>query len=333
MKDFLCMGVIGCGDIAVSRHLPAMHASDAVRIVALCDTDLGRANQLAARYEVPLATTDHRELLNDPGIDAVVICTPPWITPLLTIESLQAGKHVLCEKPMAVDLETSLKVREAEQSSGCQVQVGFTYRHGPLFETLRTWIRSGQLGAPLIYRMGIFDEIWDPDGNPEHYDRIYRTMERGSPSIHDGAHVADYLNFLSDSRVEEVQSFGLRTREEFPASNYDLSVIRFANGDVAKVEIGWFMPRFPKGEFEVVGPRGIAIFDRDSRTVQLKNETITQTVQLEDDYFESCFKIQLDKFVHSIKTGEPCIPGTQAGIDSLALTKAIEKSISGKPKC
>jgi len=327
LNDPIRIGVIGCGDIAVARHLPTMQASPDVRIVALCDADIDRASTLAVQYEVALATSDHKQLLNDPSIDAVVICTPPWVTPLLTIESLHAGKHVLCEKPMAVDLETAMKVREAEQSSGYRVQVGFTYRHGPLLETLRDWIREDQLGSPLIYRLGIFDEVWDPQGNPEHYDRIYRTMERGSPSIHDGAHMADFLNFLTGSPVADVQSYGLRTRAEFPTSNYDVSVIRFENGDIAKVEIGWFFPRFPVGEFEVVGPRGIAIFDRNAQTVQLKTETTTQTVKLEDEYFQSCFRIQLAKFIRSIRTGEPCVPGTKEGIESLALTKAIEKSI------
>ncbi|MCQ6561769.1 Gfo/Idh/MocA family protein [Paenibacillus mendelii] len=327
MNNPIRIGLIGCGDIAVTRHLPALQASPQVSIAALCDADLDRASQLAVQYEVALATSDYTQLLDDPSIDAVVICTPPWVTPHLTIASLHAGKHVLCEKPMAVDLETAMKVREAEQSSGYQVQIGFTYRHGPLLETLRDWIRDDKLGSPLIYRLGIFDEVWDPQGNPEHYERISRTMERGSPSIHDGAHMADFLNFLTGSAVADVQSFGLRTRSEFPSSNYDVSVIRFENGDIAKVEIGWFMPRFPAGEFEVVGPRGIAIFDRTAQTVQLKSETTTQTVKLEEEYFESCFRIQLDKFIRSIRTGERFVPGTKEGIASLALTKAIEKSI------
>ncbi|RAV17729.1 Gfo/Idh/MocA family protein [Paenibacillus contaminans] len=327
MNESLRIGVIGCGDIAATRHIPALSACSDVRLAALCDADLQRARHLAEQYQVPIATADYRELLQNESLDAVVICTPPWVTPHLTMESLQAGKHVLCEKPMAVDVNTAEKVRETERATGYKVQVGFTYRHGPLLETLREWIKQGKLGSPLVYRLGIFDESWDPTGNPEHYDRIYRTMQHGSPSIHDGAHVADFLQFLAESPVTAVESFGIRTRTEFPTTNYDLSVIRFENGDIAKVEIGWFLPKFPKGEFEIVGPKGIAIFDRFDQYVQLKTGEITETVKLEEDWAASCFSIQLGKFIASIRTNTPCVPGVDEGIGSLALTKAIEKSL------
>ncbi|GGD98413.1 Gfo/Idh/MocA family protein [Paenibacillus nasutitermitis] len=327
MSEALRIGVIGCGDIAASRHIPAIMACPDVQLAALCDADLMRAQQLAGQYQVPLVTEDYRELLQSESLDAVIICTPPWVTPHLTMESLQAGKHVLCEKPMAVDLVTAKKVQATELATGCKVQVGFTYRHGPLLETLRQWIREGRLGSPLVYRLGIFDEVWDPEGNKEHYDRIYRTMQHGSPSIHDGAHVADFLHFLTDSAVASVDAYGIRTRPEFPATNYDLSMIHYENGDIARVEIGWFLPHFPNGEFEVVGPKGIAIFDRFAQYVQLKTDKLTETVKLEEDWAASCFRIQLDKFIASIRMDTPCVPGTAEGIASLALTKQIEQGI------
>lgn len=282
---------------------------------------------LAQQYGVDSATTDYKSLLLNDDLEAIIVCTPPWLTPQITIESLEAGKHVLCEKPMAVHVDMAQKVREAEARSGRKVQVGFTYRHGPLFETLKGWIQAGELGSPLVYRLGIFDEVWNPEGDPEHYRRIFETMKRGSPSIHDGAHVADYLNFFVDSPVQDVFSYGLKTRPEFPSSNYDLTVIRFANGDLAKVEIGWFLPNFPQGEFEVMGPRGIAVFNREEKTVRIKSGQTTREVRLEEDYFESCFRIQLEKFIQSIRTGTPCLPGVDEGIASLALTTTIVEKI------
>lgn len=327
MSKIVRIAVVGCGDIASTRHIPTIHAHPDAALAALCDTDLERARRLADEFDVPVCTADYRELLRDRTIDAVVVATPPWVTPGMTIEFLRAGKDVLCEKPMALSLEAANEVAEAERETGRKVQVGFTYRHDPLLEALKGWIKEGRLGAPLVFRLGIYDEVWDPEGDPEHYRRIFTTMEHGIPSVHDGAHIADFLNFLTDSPVEEVQSFGFKSRPEFPASNYDTSVIRFQNGDMAKVEIGWFYPVFPKGEFEVLGPNGIAVFDRHERYVELTTSEGKERVHHQGDWWETCFRIQLDQFLDSIREGRPFVPGTAEGIYSLGLTKSIEASV------
>lgn len=324
------IGLIGCGDIAVIRHIPTVVAHPEATLAAVCDADRARAYAAAKLCGVETVEEDYKKLLAMEELDAVIVATPPWVTPHVTMEALRSGKHVLCEKPMAIDVETAKRVQATERETGKRVQVGFTYRHGPLLETLKSWIREGRLGSPLVYRIGIFDETWDPARNPEHYERIYRTMRHGCPSIHDGAHVADFLNFLTESPVASVESFGLKTRPEFPSSNYDMAIIRFENGDAAKVEIGWFLPHFPKGEFEVVGPLGIAVFDRFEQIVSLRTRAVTETVRLDEEWAPSCFRIQLTKFIAGIRQNAPFVPGTEEGIRSLSLTKAIEQGIQSR---
>ncbi|MCD9026247.1 Gfo/Idh/MocA family protein [Cohnella silvisoli] len=327
MNDKVRLAVVGCGDIAVTRHIPTIMNHSETELVALCDSDITRVKPLASQNGVRSCTDDYRTLLTDDGIDAVIVATPPWVTPKITMDFLKAGKDVLCEKPMALDLETAKQVSQVEEETGRKVQIGFTYRHDPLLEKLRDWIRADRLGSPLVFRLGIYDEIWDPIGNPEHYDRIHKTMEHGIPSIHDGAHIADFLNMLTDSPVSHVEAFGLQSRPEFPTSNYDTSVIRFANGDMAKLEISWFYPVFPQGEFEVLGPKGLAVFDRFKRYVELRTRETTEREVHEEDWWESCFRIQLDRFVAGIRSEHPFVPGTSEGIYSLSLTKAIEISM------
>ncbi|WP_010273138.1 Gfo/Idh/MocA family protein [Paenibacillus senegalensis] len=321
------LAVIGCGDIAVTRHIPTIVNHPNAVLAALCDADSERLRSLEAQYGGVRMTTDFHEILSDPTVEAVIIATPPWVTPIITQEALQAGKHVLCEKPMATDLETAEEVIETQKITGKQLQIGLTYRHGPLMEKLRSWIEDGRLGSPLLYRLGIFEEPWNPVRDPEHYKRIFQTMAHGSPSLHDGAHVADFLYFLTQSTVTRVDSFGLRTRDEFPSSNYDVSIIRFANGDMAKIEIGWFFPKLPLGEFEVVGPKGYASFDRFNGAVQLVSESHKETVELEEEMAAVCFRSQLESFLASISAGKPCIPGVKEGWNSLYLTKQIDQSL------
>jgi predicted dehydrogenase len=167
MKQVYGLGVIGCGDIATTQHLPALVAAPRVRLAAVCDADEGRARAAAQRFGAPRHATDYRAVLDDPLVDAVVVATPPWVTPRLTMEALRAGKDVLCEKPMATSLPVAREVAAVERETGGLVQVGFTYRHGPLMEALRGWIAAGRLGRPLALRVGIFDELYDPQGHPE----------------------------------------------------------------------------------------------------------------------------------------------------------------------
>lgn len=321
------VGVIGCGDIASARHIPALHAHSRITLAALCDVDYDRAAALSRQYNVPSATNDYRDMLQNEALDAVVIATPPWITPAIAVDALRSGKDVLCEKPMALDLDAADEVIRAEQETGRRVQVGFTYRHGPLLETMRTWIREGRLGAPLIFRFGIFDETWDPSGNPDHLQRIVRTMETGTPFLHDGAHIADFLHFLTGSAAVRVDSFGAKTRDEFPCPNYNVSMIQFANGDMAKVEIGWLLPKFPRGEFEVAGPLGLIVLDRKRQTVTLHADAVRHRLMLEEDWVDSCFRIQLDAFIDSVRNHAPCVPGTAEGRNSLQLTKWMESAM------
>lgn len=321
------IAVIGCGDIAVRKHIPTIVNEHHAQLVALCDLDETRIARLAAQFHIPHTTSDYTTLLASPELDAVIIATPPWITPHIAIEFLHAGKHVLCEKPMAVNVEVAERVAQAEKQSGRKIQIGFTYRHGLLMNTLKSWIEQGLLGSPLVYRISVFDETWNPQGDPEHYDRIMKTMETGSPSLHDGAHIADFLNFLTGSTFTTISSFGAKSREEFPATNYDVSVIRFANGDMAKVEIGWFYPTFPGGEFEVVGPCGIAIYDRAGQFVELRAGDQVNRVILTEDWADSCFREQLNRFIHSIVHDEPCVPGAAEGLASLRLTAEIQNRL------
>jgi predicted dehydrogenase len=285
--------------------------------------------QAAGRFGALHATTDVALVLADPAIDAVIVATPPWVSPVLTIQALRVGKDVLCEKPMALTLEQARDVQAVERATDRFVQVGFVLRHGPLFGALRRWIAEGRLGGPLEFRIGIFDEVWDPVGDPEHYARILATLEHGAPCIHDGAHTMDHLHFLLDAQATRLASWGRRTRPEFPRPNLNQAVIEFAGGHRARAEIGWFLPEFPAGEWVIIGPKGMATFDQQGGRSVLRSETGDEVVRLDasEDWFVSCFRHQLEVFVHGVRTRVPPSPGTADGIASLALCQHFERGM------
>lgn len=327
MTALVNLAVIGCGDVAMHRHLPAIRANRMVRLAAVCDTVTERAENAAAHFGAGQVVIDPDAIFADKAIDAVVIATPPWVTPALTIAALCAGKDVLCEKPMALTLAEAHAVREAERASDHFVQVGFVLRHGPMFGTLRRWIAEDRLGSPLSLRIGVFDETYDPEGNPAHYARIMATLAHGAPCTHDGAHTMDHLHYLLSDRAARIAGWSRTTRPEFPRPNYNGALIAFTGGHEARVEIGWFLPTFPPGEWNIIGPKGMATFDQAKGEVVLESESGTERVALDEEWIPSCFRHQLDTFVRAIHSRVPPEPGSRAGLESLALCLAFERAL------
>lgn len=321
------IGVIGCGDIAITAHFPAMARCPDAEIYAISTRKKERLHSLQKQYNVPFATTDYRELLALKEVDAVIVATPPWVTPEITIEALEAGKDVLCEKPVAMTIDEAEKMKASAASTGRKLMVGMTYHHDPILHKMKEWVRSGRVGSPVLFRVSVYDELWDPQENPEHYNRILETLRHGSPSVHEGSHVFDWLHVVNGAQITTVSSYGFRSRPEFPDSNYDITVLDYSNGDRARVEVGWFLKKFPEFDFEAVGPLGIARMNSHKRIAQL--ETAQETEQYQDPrgWWEHCFDLQTERFLRLIQDGGECSPNMDDAIYTMRATDAVRCSM------
>jgi len=123
------VGIIGCGGIANSKHLPNIQKLGGVDVVAFCDLIEEKAAKSAAQFGTPDAQvfTDYRDLLKL-ELDAVYVCTPNRSHSFITVDALHAGKHVMCEKPMAINHEEAKKMLEAAQQTGKLLTIGYQNR-------------------------------------------------------------------------------------------------------------------------------------------------------------------------------------------------------------
>ncbi len=128
--DIIKIGVIGCGGIANNKHMPAYKANKEAKMVAFCDIVVERAQKAKAEYgdEEAKVYTDYKELLKDESIDAVLVLTHNSEHCHITVDALNAGKHVLCEKPMAMNYEEAKKMIEARDKSGKVLTIGYQNR-------------------------------------------------------------------------------------------------------------------------------------------------------------------------------------------------------------
>ncbi len=139
------IGVIGCGVIAYWTYLRIIPSMEGVRLVAASDPSASAREMASGVVRVPVVA-DSEEIIRDASVDAVVICAPTHLHAGLTVSALEAGKHVLVEKPLATTSADAARVVAAAHSSGCIVMTGFNRRMHPLFEQARQLVADGELG-------------------------------------------------------------------------------------------------------------------------------------------------------------------------------------------
>ena len=130
MDKKLKVGIIGCGGIANGKHMPALKKVAEVEMVAFCDIIVERAEKAAKEFGVEGAKVykDYKELLKDKSIDVVHVCTPNRSHSFITVDALEAGKHVMCEKPMAINSEEAKKMLDAAKRTGKKLTIGYQNR-------------------------------------------------------------------------------------------------------------------------------------------------------------------------------------------------------------
>ncbi len=145
------IGVLGAGTWAQAAHLPGYRRDARCRIVAIADPNIALAREAAQRFDIPTATGDHRALLQRDDIDVIDVCTPSHTHFELAWAALEAGKHVLCEKPVAYDFRDTRRAAALAKSKGLKTKLGFTFRYAPSVRYMRELVAQGFIGTPFIF--------------------------------------------------------------------------------------------------------------------------------------------------------------------------------------
>ncbi|MBR5308381.1 MAG: Gfo/Idh/MocA family oxidoreductase [Clostridia bacterium] len=140
------VAVIGCGTIANSAHIPSYLGCPDAEIKYFCDIIPERAEAAVAKYGCGKAVVDYKEVLADPEIEAISVCTPNKMHSIITCDALRAGKHVLCEKPAARTLPEVIKMQEAQHETGKTLNIGVVNRFNDGVNHIKRIIDSGELG-------------------------------------------------------------------------------------------------------------------------------------------------------------------------------------------
>ena len=144
--------IVGCGGITLQNHLPGLALCPDVNVVALCDANaevLGRARKQAS---VNCCSADYREVISRADVDAVIIATPNFLHIEIALEAARAGKHVFCEKPLAMNFDEGRRMFQAAESAGVRHMTAFTYRFVPAMRYMKHLVDQGAIGQPYHFR-------------------------------------------------------------------------------------------------------------------------------------------------------------------------------------
>jgi myo-inositol 2-dehydrogenase/D-chiro-inositol 1-dehydrogenase len=322
-------GIIGAGRIGKLHADNLLNRVDGARLKAITDPFLDE--DWAASRNIPLTGKDHRILLDDQEIDAILIGSPSAEHAPQMVECAEAGKHIFCEKPIALDPEIIRNALAEVDKSGVKLQVGFNRRFDPNFAAVQQQVASGALGAPHIIRI----TSRDPAPPPAEY-----VAGSGGMFLDMTIHDFDMARFLSSSEVTEVHAYGavLVDPEIGKAGDIDTAVIslKFANGALGIIENSRKAVYGYDQRVEVFGAKGVAMADNNTPTSMIVlNES--GTIRDKPLYFfleryKTAFVSEMQAFVDAIREDKPTLVSGKDGLVPVLIAMAAKESLkTGKP--
>ncbi len=240
--------VIGCGYIG-HEHLEDIYYRENVRLVAVVDFDENRAKETARRYHVEDYGTDYRDFIGRASVDIVLIAS--YVDSHLEIMKacVEAGKHVLCEKPVASSRKAGEAFFEVAQQADVQVMVGHILRHNQSYQKVYQLIREGVIGKMRLIH-------FVQNHHAVEWDRYKRLLQDCPPVLDCGVHYLDVIQWMSEEKIVEIDGWSCKLDEESPCDNYGVAQMTLSGGCKGFYESGWSKNLKAHNCKEFIGEKG-----------------------------------------------------------------------------
>lgn len=339
----LNIGILGCGKIAQVRHIPEYIANKDAGIVGFFDADAPRTREIAAKFGGK-AYSSAQELLADPAIDAVSVCVANFAHAELTIQALKAGKHVLCEKPMAITLEECENMMAEAARSGKRLLIGQNQRLAKAHAKARELVAAGEIGRVVTFRTTFGHggpETWSitPGKNTWFFDKKRAAMGAMADL---GIHKTDMLRYILDQDIVRTTA-RLLTLDKRGADDQLIGVddnaiciYETSGGAFGTMTASWTYYGQEDNSTVLYGTKGIMrIYDDPVHTItvipregEVKHYDLEQ-IQTNDNQTASGV---IDEFVEAVAQGRPSMLDADDVVKSMkAVFASIRSSEEGRP--
>ncbi|WP_068775713.1 Gfo/Idh/MocA family protein [Paenibacillus sp. FJAT-26967] len=338
------IGVIGAGTIS-RMHFNSYQKNPGAIIVAVCDLNEERAREKADIYQAAKVYTDYKELLADPEIDAVSICTWNNTHAEISIAALRAGKNVLVEKPLCKTVEEALAVEKAVEESGKTLQVGFVRRYASNTRIIRSFMDNGSIGEVYYAKASCIRKLGNPGG-------WFSDIERsgGGPLIDVGVHVIDLCWYLMGRpKVKSISGntytkLGNRSNVEnlayYKAADYDAehntvedmanAMIRFENGASLLVDVSFTLhAKEDELTVKLYGDKGGAELEPKLTLITEQHNTILNTTPQINNLsfdFAAGFQDEIDYFIEVCQGTKETLSPVQDGVEMMKILCGVYES-------
>ena len=341
----LRVAVVGLGTIA-QTHLEAYRDSEHAQLVAVCDIDAGRAHARAEEYGLEKVFTDYRDLMDDPEVDAVSICTRNDTHADIIIAALKAGKHVLVEKPMTSTLPEAQAVADAAAASNAVLQVAYVRRFSPNATVLKQFIDAGDLGQIYYAKATCLRRVGNPGGWFADKD-----LSGGGPLIDLGVHFIDICWWLmgcpsvasvSGSVFHKIGArnnitnlsrylsadFDPDKQPANPVEDLATALIKFSNGAVMHFDTSYSVHGTDESRVQIFGEKGGAQLEPALQIFTEQHDTlIDMTPVLDSPSFSAVgYRNEVEHFLATVRGEvEEAAPATH-GLELMKIISAIYES-------
>ncbi|MDO6658225.1 Gfo/Idh/MocA family protein [Anaerobacillus sp. 1_MG-2023] len=329
----LKIGVIGCGSIAKHRHLPEYAANTQIKIAAVCDIVKTRADETAVLYGAK-SYESYEELLQNSEIDAVSVCTPNYLHAPISIAALKAGKHVLCEKPMATSRADAEEMIEEARASGKKLMIAHNQRFVPSHAKARDILASGEIGKVYSFRTAFGHpgpEGWSVDGKDSWFFEKEKAFIGAMGDL--GVHKTDLIRYLLNEEIVEVGSFVETSAKEFATvDDSAVCILKSESGIIGTLAASWAYTASEDNSTIIYGEKAILRLEDDpvnSLVVQYQTGEVVKYelggIQTNDSDGQSSSQV-IDKFVDSIVSDKDVPVSGMEGMNSLQVVLAALES-------
>jgi inositol 2-dehydrogenase len=331
LKARLNVGLIGLGRLGqvYARDLSSRLVH--TRLAAVSDTDAELAKKTAAEFDVPRAYGDPAALIDDPAIDAVVICTPTHTHRDLAIAALERGRPTFCEKPLALSMEASLAVGDAVRRTGVFFQMGFMRRFDPGYAAAKARVEQGAIGTPVVFK----STSRDPFRPSLEYAN---PASSGGLLVDMGIHDFDLARWFM-GEVATVQAVGgtLAYPEMKTVGDIDNAIasLVFADGRLGVIDLtrnGVYGYDICTELLGTAGTIRIGYIRETPILVMTKNSVAHDTVPYFMERFERAYTLQLQDFVENVRHERTPPVKVDDGIEALRVALAATRACqTGQP--
>ncbi len=320
------IAIIGCGVHAQIAHIPVFKKSEDCELVALCDPDIRKIDQLGNKYSIPKKFQDFEAVLEDESIDTLIISTPNYLHAPMAISALKYGKNVLCEMPMATNLKDAKEMAECAKKTNQKLCLAMNNRFRSDVQTLNEFITSGELGDIYYLKTGWLIGSRDWILSPWRMDWL---KNGGGAFLCLATPILDIAFYFLKNKTPTTVFGSLHKKEsETDVEDTAMCIVNFSDETLLTVEVGWSLI-FEKDFLycNVFGKRGAALLNPLKIQKELHDElfNVTPSIAYKNIYKVS-FEQQCNAFIEYIQNDKEPLVTIDEGLIIASITDAFYKS-------